>query len=372
MIDGKQGAFDENANSTNSGTHKELGKRRYFSSTEGPFQSANSIFLFYGGADRALIINAVTHRVRKFPEPVVVTGESGSGKTMMGLVLGQKLESNFNIIQFDHARCEHDHLLSHLVIELVPELVTTGSFGADMNSNAMALLETNEPSKILVALCDKLRRGTPAEKPVLLLVDAKVVDHSAYEMLLHLTQLINAHGRPFSCVIFAEQETLNISGSGSHQEEAAESNHAHSANHSKAEEVLSTPGADFAHYKLRRLNLAETTEYLQHHMLLFDFTKRDLFTREMAYFIADRSKGNCSMINSLARNAFLLASLEGAERVTMGHLLVAGFPEKEEKAPSYVKALIERHRKGITMMSAFIVGSAVASAMLGLTLYLFG
>ena len=119
MIDGKQGAFDENADRTDN----ELGKRRYFSSTEGPFQSANSIFLFYGGADRALIINSVIHRVRKYPEPVVVTGESGSGKSMMGLVLGQKLESDFNIIHFDHSRCEHDQLLSHLVIELVPELV---------------------------------------------------------------------------------------------------------------------------------------------------------------------------------------------------------------------------------------------------------
>ena len=75
------------------------------------------------------------------------------------------------------------------------------------------------------------------------------------------------------------------------------------------------------HYSLNRMNLAETTEYLNHHMLLFDFNKRDLFTREMAYFIADKSDGNCSMINTLARNAFLLAHLEGSEHITMGHLL---------------------------------------------------
>ena len=366
MIDGKQGdAFDENAHRTN---NNRLDKRKYFSSTEGPFQSANNIFLFYGGADRSLIVNAVIHRVRKFPEPVIVTGESGSGKTMMSLVLGQKLETNFNVIQFDHTRCEHDQLLSHLVIELVPELLTAGSYGADMNSSATALLEANDPAKILVALCDKLRRGTPADKPVLLLVDVKSVDKSSYEMLLHLTQIINAHGRPFSCVIFAEDESLIASGVASESRAADSGTAVHDFSEPVAAGGLENRSADFStdrssvtsHYKLRRLNLAEATEYLQHHMLLFDYNKRDLFTREMAYFIADRSKGNCSTINTLARNAFLLAHLEGAERVSMGHLLLAGRPEKEESPETF----LQKHRRGITLLSAFVLGSLAVSTML--------
>lgn len=367
MIDGKHGdAFDENAHRTN---NDRVDKRKYFSSTEGPFQSANNIFLFYGGADRSLIVNAVIHRIRKFPEPVVVTGESGSGKTMMSLVLGQKLESNFNVIQFDHKRCEHDQLLSHLVIELVPELLTAGSYGADMNSSAVALLEANDPAKILVALCDKLRRGTPADKPVLLLVDVKSVDKASYEMLLHLTQIINAHGRPFSCVIFAEDESLvagvvsegNASDSGaSTVQDLSQQGAARVGQHDRSSDGTS----DIAHYKLRRLNLAEATEYLQHHMLLFDYNKRDLFTREMAYFIADRSKGNCSTINTLARNAFLLAHLEGAERVSMGHLLLAGRPEKEETPESFLQKFMRKHRRSVTMVSAFLLGSLVVSALL--------
>lgn len=364
MIDGRQGdAFDENTHRTN---NNRVDKRKYFSSTEGPFQSANNIFLFYGGADRSLIVNAVVHRVSKFPEPVVVTGESGSGKTMMSLVLGQKLESKFNIIQFDHSRCEHDQLLSHLVIELVPELLTAGSYGADMNSSATALLEANDPEKILVALCDKLRRGTPAEKPVLLLVDVKSIDRPAYEMLLHLTQIINSHGRPFSCVIFSEEEAMLGSAVVNNDSDDVSTVDS-SAEQGMHDNNTGLQSSGLSHYKLRRLNLAEATEYLQHHMLLFDYNKRDLFTREMAYFIADRSKGNCSTINTLARNAFLLAHLEGAERVSMGHLLLAGRPEKEESPESF----LHKHRRGLTMLGAFVLGSLTVTAMLaGILLFL--
>ncbi len=372
MIDGKQGdAFDENTQRTNNGERIGLGKRNYFSSTEGPFQSANNIFLFYGGADRSLIVNAVTHRVRKYPEPVIVTGESGSGKTMMSLVLAQKLESNFNIIQFDHKQCEHDHLLAHLVIELMPELLTAGSYTADMNSSATALLAANKPEKILVALCDKLRRGTPADKPVLLLVDVKSVDSPSYEMLLHLTQIINAHGRPFSCVIFSEQEPLSttVGVSATRKIKVGVSQSETSADQRDLlQEENANEAARISHYNLRRLNLAEATEYLQHHMLLFDYNKRDLFTREMAYFIADRSKGNCSTINTLARNAFLLAHLEGAERISMGHLLLAGSPEKDEPLPSF----LQKHRRGVTMLGAFVLGSMAVTAMLAGILVFFG
>lgn len=355
MIDGKQGdAFDEN---THRADNERVGKRRYFSSTEGPFQSANNIYLFYGGADRALIVSSITHRIRKYPEPVIVTGESGSGKSMMSLVLSQKLQTNFNIIEFGHASCDPASLLKHLVIELTPELVTASNIDAGIDghaSAASALIEEHESDSILVALVDKLRQGTPGNKPVLLLIDAKVIDKAAYNMLLHLTQVINAHGRPFACVIFAEDSSLRFSTNAEGEAEGSPA------------EAPSADGlpVDSAHYRLRRLNLAETTEYLQHHMLLFDFNKRDLFTREMAYFIADRSKGNCSTINTLARNAFLLAHLEGADRVSMGHLLVAGHPQKDTTPETF----FAQHKRGFKLLAAFALSSTLVAALIAAVL----
>lgn len=350
MIDGTQGdAFEGGAQPDAQQTNNEVvGKRRYFSSTEGPFQSASNIYLFYGGADRGLIINAITHRIRKYPEPVIVTGEVGSGKSMMSLVLGQKLNDKYNIIEFDHAVCTPDNLLRHLVIELTPELVTDSDFKTDLDGEggaASALIDQNDRDAILVALIDKLRQGTPGNKPVLFLVDSKSVETEAYHLLLQMTQAINSHGRPFSCVVFAEEPVSNANTVDATEDTAA---------------TDQDKPAENVHFRLRRLNLAETTEYLQHHMLLFDFNKRDLFTREMAYFIADRSKGNCSTINTLARNAFLLAHLEGADRVSMGHLLVAGQPKKKEKPETFAA----KHQRGVKLAAAFVVSSAVVTAIL--------
>jgi len=109
------------------------------------------------------------------------------------------------------------------------------------------------------------------------------------------------------------------------------------------------------HFWLRRLTLCEINEYLRHHMMLFDFNRRDLFSREMAYFIADRSEGVFKSINTLARNAFTIANLEEADKLSMSHLLMAGLPVPDEQA--FTGGFLARHRRatvafvGLTMVA---------------------
>ena len=98
-------------------------------------------------------------------------------------------------------------------------------------------------------------------------------------------------------------------------------------------------------------------------MLLFDFNRRDLFTREMAYFIADRSEGVFRSINTLARNAFTIANLEDADRLSMSHLLMAGLPPREEHSTE--SGFLARHKgQVIALMGSCVVASAAAAVFI--------
>jgi len=325
MIDGKHRDTEEHPIEDTGRTP--VRRRRYFSS-----------YLFYGGADRSLILNAVTQRLRKFQEPVIVSGEPGSGKTMMSLVLAHRLQQNFKVIQFDHKRCDFDRLLRQLLIELTPDLTHVGTGDTIVSNKSVNPYEHDQDEHMLVnRLMSRLQVAEPQETPVLLIVDAREIEPDALNLIRQLTAVVNAHGHPVSAVIFLPDTAVAPVGRRGMD--------------SSGVEVSSS---------LNRLNLAETTDYLNHHMLLFDFNKRDLFTREMAYFIADRSTGNCCAINNLARNAFLQAHVEGAEQVTMGHVLVAGMPERREKRAGF----FSRHKRAVSMALAFIVSSVLVGGVL--------
>jgi len=379
MIDGNQGNAEEHPIKDTGRTP--VRRCRYFSSTEGPFQSANNIYLFYGGADRSLIINAVTHRLRKFQEPVIVSGEPGSGKTMMSLVLAHRLQQNFKVIQFDHKRCDFDRLLRQLLIELTPDLTHVGTGDTIVSNKSVNPYGHDQDEHMLVnRLMSRLQVAEPMETPVLLIVDAREIEPDALNLIRQLTAVVNAHGHPVSAVIFLPETAVAPVGQRDLESSGVEASspiHADgSLNETGDAPESASPRlaiADFvgvsreedwtrppAHYLLRRLNLAETTDYLNHHMLLFDFNKRDLFTREMAYFIADRSAGNCCAINNLARNAFLQAHVEGAEQVTMGHVLVAGMPQRREKRAGF----FNRHKRALSMTAAFVISSLLVGGVL--------
>ena len=117
------------------------------------------------------------------------------------------------------------------------------------------------------------------------------------------------------------------------------------------------------HYWLRRLTLVEINEYLQHHMMLFDFNRRDLFTHEMAYFTADRSEGVFRSINTLVRNAFTIANLEDSDRLSMSHLLKAGLPPRAEISTE--SGFLARHKgQVIALMGSCVVASVAAAVFM--------
>lgn len=301
-------------------------RKQFYSTTHGPFHNANNIYLFFGGGARGQLVDNCIRAISDGDTSVTIAGERGSGKTMFSLVLAERLQHRHNIIRYDHPDLNLSSVLRHLLIEICPQsaqIITK----ADAVNGASSEVHELARAKIQEALLGPL----PGDKPYLLIIDASMPCDELTNTVLQELSALQTYGQ--RVLQFVLLEPCDDQGS------------AHA-----------TP-ADSENL-LRRLNLAEISEYLHHHMLLFDFNRRYLFTREMAYFIADRSDGVFRSINNLARNAFMIASLEDADRLSMSHLLMAGLPTPP-KSPLKANFLV-RHRRGLVTL--FGVGIIVSMA----------
>jgi len=88
---------------------------------QGPFSRAQNIYLFFGGGDRGQIVDALSRSVTsRDSQLLTVHGEPGSGKTLMSLVLADRLKHRRNVIRYDHESISPAALLRHLLIEISP------------------------------------------------------------------------------------------------------------------------------------------------------------------------------------------------------------------------------------------------------------
>lgn len=284
--------------------------------------------MFYGGGQRGAIVEIILGSLSSNRQTYHVHGEPGSGKTMLALVLSDRLKHRCHTIRYDLPVISAAKLLRHLLIELCPQnanLISPGQAqtGADRASieAAIACIEKQVISN----------RAVEHNKPYALFIDSPgELGDEVLQVIKKLSALRFENCAAIHCLVFH-----NINGD------------------IDRESIVS--GYENNHFWLRKLTLAEIEEYLYHHMMLFDFNRRNIFTREMAYFIADRSEGVFRSINNLARNAFTIANLEDADKLSMSHLLMAGLPVRSEVPDR--SGFVAKHRLSvIALMAACVVG----------------
>ena len=299
-------------------------KRRYnLLTSDGPFPSNHNILQFYSGGGRGELLKCLLRHVQNCDEPVLVTGEHGSGKTLLSLVLADRLKKKFTVCRYDFPTLTRDSLVSFLVREIKPE------FSASKHSLSVNGLnaEDEEPAEVLsdiAALETTVARSTNITQPYLVLIDTPAELDSDLLNVIEQLKAITLNGFAlFNIVIFQ----LNVNDSEESQPDiTADGTH-------RIDQQLVSPWP-YKSYNLRRLSLAEIHDYLQHHMMLFDYSQRDMFSREMSYFIADKSEGVYGTINEIARSAFLLAGINNSSQVSLAHLVAVSTPQRKRKKRS--------------------------------------
>ena len=298
---------------------------------QGPFGRAHNIYLFFGGGDRGMIVDSLTRSLgNRDSELMTVRGEPGSGKTMMSLVLADRMKHRRNLIRFDHDTNSTAALLRHLLIEISPRHGDSATT-AELSKNT----ETPSTDLALQRLWQALQSPLPNDKPFLLIIDSNSKLDNAALVLLKRLAAIRFQQRASIQIVLFEHEVDESSASESSGETAR-------------------TGKDFT---LRRLTLPETGEFLYHQMLCFDFNLRGLFTRDMAYFITERSEGVFSRIKELSRQAMLFADVESAngDQSVMSQMLMSSSPLHGDQ-PEPRQKFLPRHRGAlITLLGLSVV-----------------
>ena len=346
----------------------------YHAASRGPFQPHADPLLFFGGADRGEIVETMLRSIRDGDPVLHVHGERGSGRTMLSLVLGSRLAERHRVLRHDRAPLTPATLLRELMLELCPQhadLVPMDSEGAALDAGAFDVARRS-----LVAALEE--RSVDA-RPIVLLVDSNVECDAETLGLAESLATVRA-GRAASTGGPFDGGLPGLDAAGAPSVRAAPDDartperrrlrpavqivlfHRIDARASRAIAANRGVNRPDNHYWLRRLSLAEVGDYLHHHMLLFDYNRRHTFTREMTYFVADRSEGVFRTMDTIARNAFMIAGLENAERPTMSHLLLAGLPPRE-RAPVQ-RPFLARHRGAVIAL----LGSSVVASALGVLL----
>ena len=335
--------------------------------SRGPFQPHGDPHLFYGGGGRAEALETLLGSIRAGAPVLHVHGERGSGRTFLSLVLAARLAERHRVLRLCGVPTAAT-LLRALLLELAPQhadLVAVDSEGRGLDRDA---LETARR-----ALVSSLEARSVDARPIVLLIDG---DGACDAATLELAASIAATRT--GCVAPWPDGTIGIGAPDTvdgaaiapqrrsrrrpavqivcFRRTAAPAGRAHAAGEGDG------PGPRDS-IPLRRLGLAEVGEYLHHHMLLFDYNRRDLFTREMTYFVADRSEGVFRAIDTIARNGFTIAGLQDADRPTLSHLLLAGLPPREEpESPG--TSFLSRHRgMVVAMLGSSVLGLALTAVV---------
>lgn len=316
-----------------------------------PFQNSCSIYQFFSGGDRGLILDAVVEDLQTSEKSVRIVGEPGSGKTMLSLVLAHRLKSKFNIVRYDHPQASAEQLIQHLLIEFCPlqtqqnlSHLSAVDVRNDVGHSDLDHLKEHESE---LQSLERALVESGSIKPIVIMVDSSNVEAESWPLLDRLARL-RANGRQIVRTLVLDSSADAV---------ALQDSITASPDDLRREHIASGQ----IRYHLRRLSLSEIHDYLQHHMLLFDFNRRQMFSREMAYFIADRTQGLLKEVNLLARNACTLAGLQNDSEVTMSHLLSAGLPPEPEEKKSRTIQLIKA--------AGFRVALGVASVVVVLTTF---
>src|ERR1041384_6002989 len=132
----------------------------HFGPREAPFRITPHTEFFFSGANRGATLEALTYAITAGEGMVKVSGEVGSGKTMLCRVLMERLPDSVETIYLAIPSLNRDEMLAAILTDLG---VITKSSAANVQLKDLQehLLKLHEQGKRVVALIDEAHAMPP-------------------------------------------------------------------------------------------------------------------------------------------------------------------------------------------------------------------
>ncbi|GAO35885.1 general secretion pathway protein [Sulfuricella sp. T08] len=290
----------------------------HFGLNQSPFKITPNTEFFYTGGNRGAILDALLYAITHGEGIVKVTGEIGSGKTMLCRMLESILPDNVEAIYLANPSLNRDEVFHAIAGEL--GLATEGKRGGEiMRLMQNCLIEKHAASK----------------QVVLLVEEAQAMPLDTLEEIRLLSNLETAHHKLLQIVLFGQPEL---------------DDHLNLPQMRQLKERI-THG-----FKVPPLDQKDIPEYLMFRMRAAGYHGPNVFSTGAIKLITSASQGITRRINVLADKALLAAFSENTHNILPKHTKAA--IEDSEFAPSASTGVLKVLKKiGI---AATLIGLGIA------------
>ncbi len=250
----------------------------HFGLNEPPFRITPHTDFFFAGANRGATLEALLYAITHDEGIVKVTGEVGSGKTMLCRVLMERLPKNVETIYLANPSLARDEILFAIADELKVDLAG------------------DRPSRLLRALLDHLIRLYAEGRRVVVLIDeAHTMADDALEEIRLLSNLESSRHKLLQIVLFGQPE-LDEHLNTSHMRQLMERiTHA---------------------FRLEPLVRDDIERYLDFRMRAAGYRGPNVFSPGALRLIGEASEGLTRRVNILADKSLLAAFASNSHAVT--------------------------------------------------------
>ena len=291
----------------------------HFGLVEPPYRITPHTDFFFDGAERGATLEALAYAVMHDEGIVKVSGEVGSGKTMLCRMLMERLPRDVETIYLATPSLARDEILHAIADDLKLELP---------ERRTAALRELQEH---LIGLYGAGRRV------VILIDEAHVMPEDTLEQVRLLSNLESSRHKLLQIVLFGQPEL----------------------DASLAKPSLRQLRDRITHsFRMRPLSPSEVTKYLAFRLRAAGYRGPDLFAPRAAGLLARASGGLTRRINILADKALLAAFSESAHAVTERHVQAAIADSEFAAAPP-----ARRARPALVMGGALALGLMLGAAL---------
>jgi type II secretory pathway predicted ATPase ExeA/septal ring-binding cell division protein DamX len=250
----------------------------HFGLKEAPFRITPHTDFFFQGANRGATLEALLYAIMHDEGIVKVSGEVGSGKTMLCRVLMERLPATVETIYLANPSLSRDEILFAIGDELkVP-------------------VEKDRPTRVIRSLQENLLRLFGEGRRVVVLVDeAHAMPDESLEEIRLLSNLESNRHKLLQIVLFGQPELdehLNTVGMRQLKERIIHS------------------------FRLEPLVRSDIENYIDFRMRAAGYHGPKVFTRDAIRLIARASQGLTRRINILADKGLLAAFVRGTRVVT--------------------------------------------------------
>lgn len=258
----------------------------HFGLSEPPFKITPNTAFFFSGGNRGPILEALIYAISHGEGIVKVTGEVGSGKTMLCSMLEGRLPEHIETVYLANPSVSPDEILHAIAFEL--------QIGLDPAAGRL---------QVMHALHDYLlARHAEGRRVVVFVEESQSMPIATLEEIRLLSNLETKTDKLLQIVLFGQPELdANL----------------------KLPQIRQLRERITHSFRLDPLNEAEVHEYLMFRLRAAGYRGPDLFSKQVVKYVARASAGLTRRLNVIADKALLAAFAENTHTIKLKHVEAA-------------------------------------------------